>query len=49
VQAKLNEAVAGVSAVLAARFGFTYPAAIEATVRQNWQTFLAEEMGTATT
>ena len=47
-QAQLNEAVARVGRVLAERFGFTYPAALEATVRQNWQTFITEEMGMAT-
>lgn len=30
---------------LAGRYGITDPAALEATVRQNWATFVKEEMG----
>lgn len=44
-QAQLNEAVAHVGRVLTERYGVTYPAALEATVRQNWETFVTEEMG----
>lgn len=44
-QTQLNEVVARVGPLLAARYGITYPAALEATVRQNWETFVMEEMG----
>lgn len=44
-QTQLNQAVARVGQALADQYGFTYPAALEETVRQNWQIFVEQEIG----